>query len=347
MNMTEVDFLRSTIAGAETIGGEVGAAHREHIIDSVRRYGKWFQNWGISSHRIEKYGQDVLSRIRDWRPNLAQELLELGSAATVDPALLAALNARTELMSDVMRTAECSAVVELDRSSPFGIQTWDWMNALAPRTALIHHAGASMPFATVAEHGVVGKIGLNAAGLALHFTILHSPDDCAGKGIPVHLLARAVLEEAHSAHDAVELLKATPVTASSTFVVNDGDTAFACEVSPKGVTVRSPDNTGRLCATNHFFDTDLEMLPGSTTTVERLEYLSQLPKPSPQSDLEEWLLGPGDRECPLVMKGYPGPFKNQVWDTLLTVISRPKDKKLEVVPSHPLGSEQRFIVLLG
>ncbi len=49
---------------------------------------------------------------------------------------------------------------------------------------------------TLTEYGIVGKLGVSRRGLGLLLNILHHEGDGRGIGVPVHVVARRVLDEA-------------------------------------------------------------------------------------------------------------------------------------------------------
>lgn len=100
------------------------------------------------------------------------------------------------------------------------------------------------------EHGILGKIGINSAGLALHFNILGHRRDGVG-GVPMHVLAAVVLEEAGSVAEAVEIVRGAPIASSGSFALFDTTEAVLLDLSPEGVFAVETDR-GTLVRTNHF-----------------------------------------------------------------------------------------------
>ena len=105
---------------------------------------------------------------------------------------------------------------------------------------------------TVTEYGIVGKIGVNGAGLGVHLNILHHERDGGPVGAPVHVLARRALDRATDVTSALELLTPAPVSASSCVTVVDARAAVSAELSPAGPGAVVPGAGGVLLHTNHF-----------------------------------------------------------------------------------------------
>ncbi|MFJ1826850.1 C45 family autoproteolytic acyltransferase/hydolase, partial [Streptomyces sp. NPDC088178] len=150
-------------------------------------------------------------------------------------------------MHTIVRRAACDG-----RSAPrtFGVQTWDWHIELSALWHTLEVRGGRHDFVGLTEDGILGKIGVNSAGLALHFNILGHVRDSIG-GIPVHVLAAIVLEEAGSVAEAVEIVRSAPLASSGSFALFDETDAVLLDLSPVGVFSMQPEQ-GMLVRTNHF-----------------------------------------------------------------------------------------------
>ena len=133
-------------------------------------------------------------------------------------------------------------------------QNWDFHPDLAAARVVwtIDEPGLT----TFTEAGVVGKIGVSSAGVALAINFLGTDADGGLDGVPIHVLARALLEEARTVQDARALIESTPVSASVAMTVAGPDAdggvgALAFELWPGGVVEVAPDR-GSIAHTNHF-----------------------------------------------------------------------------------------------
>ncbi|WP_067184327.1 C45 family autoproteolytic acyltransferase/hydolase [Microtetraspora niveoalba] len=182
----------------------------------------------------------TLAATRAWAPELAAEIEGVADGAGVPLWVAAALNARTEILAvaGTPRAGECSTVVRVgDRT--LGGQTWDWHEELADGWHVQTVRGDEVAFTGITEHGILAKIGLNEAGVGVLFNILGHVDDGAD-GVPVHLVARRVLGGARSYAEAVAILTAAPVSASTVVTVVTADRAACVELSPAGAAVIPP-----------------------------------------------------------------------------------------------------------
>jgi isopenicillin-N N-acyltransferase-like protein len=126
---------------------------------------------------------------------------------------------------------------------------------------------------------MLAKIGVNDRGVAVMLNMLHHANDAAAVaggsiGHPVHLLARAILEDASTAPDAVRIASAARTTASTSLtVVDTTGSAASVELFPGGPGVLEPTD-GVLVRTNHFVSEagaagDLGLTIGVSTGVRR------------------------------------------------------------------------------
>ena len=123
------------------------------------------------------------------------------------------------------------------RQSP--LQTWDWHDEFADSWlvwTIEHPDGHTVQ--TLTEYGILGKIGVSSAGLGLNLNILHHGHDGGPIQVPVHVLARSVLDSARDIGQALALIGGTPVSASSALTLTALDAgepiALTAEVFPGG-----------------------------------------------------------------------------------------------------------------
>ena len=235
---------------------------------------------------VRSIGEASLGALEAWSPSLALEVVATAEAAGLPLWQLAALNARTEILA-VMPTppeGECSTAVFAPpgANAPRTIQTWDWHDALVPHGMMLQLTGsAGLGVKLFTEFGMLGKIGVNSAGLGLHFNILHHASDDDSAGVPVHAIARRLLEEARSVDDAIALARSARVSASTVLTVfsrhDASPRAASIELSRHATAVVLPREDGWITHTNHFLAP--ELVPGErtldvSTTYARLDHVN-------------------------------------------------------------------------
>jgi isopenicillin-N N-acyltransferase-like protein len=251
--LTPPPVVRSAEADPGERGRAFGAGSREGILRCWAGYERLFDVWGADLREI---AGATFQRTQAWAPSLAAELEGIAAGAGLDTWQIAALNARTEILA--RGRGECSTVVLLSPDAPpRTLQTWDWHEHLddvkfvwemEPRPGHVVR--------TLTEYGIAGKIGVNSAGLGVHMNILHHSADGVGAGVPVHIVARRILDEASTVGEATEIARSAEMCASTVLTAVDRDSATCLELCPVGLGEIRP-NDGVLLHTNHFLDPEL------------------------------------------------------------------------------------------
>src|SRR5690242_5270098 len=184
-------------------GYHLGRSAAERVERTVASYMMLFaQRAGLERDRVLREAERFIPAIDAYAPALLEEMRGIAAGAGRDVREIVAANARTELMYGVGRP-ECTSVAVGPQASADGhvylAQNWDWFSALAGTTVLwVIQRDDGPDVLTFAEAGLVGKIGVNAAGLGLCVNLLTSDGDNPGPAVPMHVILRHVLDEARS-----------------------------------------------------------------------------------------------------------------------------------------------------
>lgn len=237
-------------------GLEFGAVHAAQVAATVASYRVMFDGLAGQAVPLDDLGARALAAVEGWAPDLAEEIRGIADGAGLPETEVAAINARTEILATLLAPprGECSAVVVLGEPTVAG-QTWDWVGAMADNWlvwTIPHPSGRVVR--TMTEYGVVGKIGVNSERLGLLFTFLSHERDGATIGVPVHVVARRVLDEAYDLSSATSLLTSPGVSASTSVTMVVPGSAITAELHPGGPAWVLPDGDGILVHTNHFLD---------------------------------------------------------------------------------------------
>ncbi|MEU8884938.1 C45 family peptidase [Streptomyces hydrogenans] len=249
--------FRSEIAGPRERGVEFGETWRDRVAATVDGYRELFARGGVRD--LHTAGTRVLLAVETWAPYLADEIRGIADGAGLPAETIAAVNARTEILASTRTGGECSTIVALrdGDEQPVAAQNWDWYAGHAA-----NWLEWEIPYpdgrrtTTLTEYGIVGKIGVNDRGVGCLFNILHHRADTGTHGVPVHVVARRLLDEADTVTDALRVIGRAPVSASTTITVvggrRAGRSAVAAELWPGGPGHVLPDPDGLLLHTNHF-----------------------------------------------------------------------------------------------
>jgi isopenicillin-N N-acyltransferase-like protein len=237
-----------------------GDTYADEIARTLDTYERLFAAVAREPVDLDRAGTAALEQTAAFAPALADEIAEIARGAALPIEQVAALNARTEILaaSHAPVAGECSALVVLDGADgPLAIQTWDWHTVLADcwHVRTIEHPDGRV-VRTMTEYGIVGKIGVSSAGIGTLFTILHHRRDGGPAGVPVHVVARRILDEATDVDDAVAIAEEASVSASTSITVvstaGEEPRAASIELYPGGPARVDPDRNGVLAHTNHF-----------------------------------------------------------------------------------------------
>ncbi len=276
--------LRTTTTAPHDRGREIGTRYADQVRDVSARYLAHFSVLGVPEATVRDIAAHSHDALRDWYPGLAEESDGIAEASGIEPWQVAAVGARTEVLTAAPSPGkgECTTAVYAPPAGgpPETIQTWDWHDSLTPDGLLLSLVtGTRRRVKLFTEFGTAAKIGVNDAGLGLHFNILRHRSDNATGGVPVHAVARRVLEEATTVAEARDIIASATVSASTVLTVatyGDGHAAAASvEMSPAGIAVVRPDTDGWVIHTNHFLDSGLvdgDTSTSETMSVERYEH---------------------------------------------------------------------------
>lgn len=255
-------MIRTYVSAKATPGARgrtFGADHQAAIASAIGAYRDLFTVMAGEEVDLTQFGSEAMKAIGEWAPDLADEMEGIAEGAGLPLEHVAALNARTEVLAAIRSRSrgECSTVVSLGEDYTVALQTWDWHDSLSDlwlRWTIEHPDGRTVH--TVTEFGIVGKIGINASGVGVFINILHHEADGGTIGVPVHILARSILDDAEDLNEALVRVASARVSASSalTLVQSVGGEASAvtAEVFPGGPKILLPDERGVLLHTNHF-----------------------------------------------------------------------------------------------
>ena len=210
-----------------------GLAHGRELQSQITRalayYKKLFR---LRDEEIFKHAAHFRQVIRNYSLDYCTEIEAIATGAQVDPLWIYALNARTEIIAAggglFANTNECTTMC-FSNSAVLG-QTWDWGKPLEDLCSLMRIATSNGPTVLMlSEPGIIGKIGMNSAGLGVCLNILTI--DKPQNGLPIHVMLRALLECA-TIQEAKNLVEESGAGKSSNVIVatkdgNSFDTEFA------------------------------------------------------------------------------------------------------------------------
>lgn len=210
-------FREIEIAGAAYGRGVMhGEQLRGEIAAALAFYREVF---GLADDELRARAAHFERVITGFNPDYAEEIRGIADGAGLEVPWIVALNARTEILAAVRNAApdECTALCFPDRAI-LG-QTWDWGEPLEPLCAVVRiERPDGHVIRMLCEPGMVGKIGMNSAGLGVCLNILRLGE--ALDGVPVHVMLRAILD-CRSVAEATAVIDREPGGKSSNVLVAD------------------------------------------------------------------------------------------------------------------------------
>lgn len=285
ITITGEPFERGQQYGAAT------AVQVRHSIASYARLFAYRRGLDWEAAQSEALAYEPL--LREIAPDLLDEMRGIAVGAGRSLAEIIALNVRTELLAGVgVGVHHPAAAAALARNRAAGVpqhieqpamthdaagddgecttaaaappatandgvwlaQTWDWQGDQRAACVLLRIISPDRPpILTLTEAGMVAKIGLNGAGVAVGLNLLRSRADGQRQGMPVHVLLRQMLQTT-SVTIARQLAERIPASGSSciTLAGAQGE-LLALEITPEGV-AEIPARAGLLAHANHCLD---------------------------------------------------------------------------------------------
>ena len=181
-------------------------------------------------------------------------------------------------------------------------QNWDWEERLEPLITLARIERTDGPsILMMTEPGILGKIGLNDAGVGVCFNFLHI--NRPTNGVPIHILLRAILE--CSSIDAVRktISRAGTGRSANILVADKSGARFDMEfAATEQIEVDDPGDV--IAHTNHYLDPDMFSMPhvleNSTLRLNRAYALAQNVKTRDRETMARMLSdteNPGNAIC--------------------------------------------------
>jgi isopenicillin-N N-acyltransferase-like protein len=240
--MTVTPFPLIEVHGSPRQRGEMhGEQARERIIRSFGHYEEQLGRLGYGRDDVERLVGIFLPRIRNWAPDLVEEMEGIAAGADVSLASIVLVNARTEVLQLAHREKGvsedepdgCTGAVILPGATRAGRlihgQNWDWKAECATTSVVLNiHRDDAPDVLTFTEAGALARSGFNSAGIAITANYLESDRDYKELGIPLPFIRRRVLEAAHFAH-ALGIVAMTPKSGSNNMMVSTAE-GFAVDL---------------------------------------------------------------------------------------------------------------------
>ncbi len=225
---------------------ERGRSHGRQCADRVAATIRYYRGRiALPGRELDRIALAYLAALARAAPDLREEIRGISEGSGASETDVGLLNARSEIISG----SECTSV-SFPSSRVLG-QTWDWSSRLADLAMLLHVTRPDgLRLLMLVEPGMLGKIGLNSAGVGVCLNFLKGPEPLAA-GVPLHALSRLALEET-STEDAVEAVRGNAGGCAGHLLVGDANGhAASVEIAGPAVDVATSAMYD-LYHTNHY-----------------------------------------------------------------------------------------------
>ncbi|RWO24221.1 MAG: acyl-CoA--6-aminopenicillanic acid acyltransferase [Mesorhizobium sp.] len=233
---TVAPFPVVEIEGAPKARGMAyGEQARGRIGASVALYAGQLDRFGFGRDDFARFSEIFLPRLRQWAPDLVEEMEGIASGANLDLSSIVLVNARTEILQLARREKGisddepdgCTGAVILPEATRNGRlihgQNWDWKAECAETSVVLRIRRTDGPdLLTFTEAGGLARSGFNAAGIGITANYLESDRDYREIGIPLPFIRRRALEAQHFA-DAIKVVATTPKSGSNNMILSTAE----------------------------------------------------------------------------------------------------------------------------
>jgi isopenicillin-N N-acyltransferase-like protein len=256
-------------------GRQLGRASRDHVRGSLQFYEETFAHYaGLSWAQVREIAAQFRDPIAEYDEQIGREIEGIAAGAEVPHEDALAINARTEIMFGLWtRPAhECTSLFVGPEASANGHvligQNWDWNPRTLHTTILAEiDQGPRPSFAMLAEGGLVGKIGFNAAGVGVAANALVSDLDKGEPGVPFHVILRGILDSRTVEEAVAAIVRARRASSANYVIAGANGAGVNVETAPGGVeTVFMIHPTDGFLSHSNHFTSDVEF--GDVTAVE-------------------------------------------------------------------------------
>ncbi|BBY85706.1 C45 family autoproteolytic acyltransferase/hydolase [Mycolicibacterium tokaiense] len=361
--MTTAELPVITVGGA---AHERGLQYGRQAADRVQRtrsaYAEVYAHFATWEwDRVREEAQAFIDPIRAFHPDSLDEMAGIAEGAGLEFVDVLAMNLRTEILfaakvrasgAELPPMLECTSFAARNSEGAQLIgQTWDWLTFSADTVVLVESTPENGPaFMTVVEAGLLAKLGMNSAGLALATNALVTAADTGRPGIPYHVMLRALLD-CRTPTEAATLLQSAHRSSSANYLFGTGEGLVVdAETRPGSYADISwgvPDDDGLLLHANHF-----TVAPAGTVndvgamlmadSLFRLQRVRRLARESPQCGVEQWkniLSDHAGSPAGICCHPDPGTHSMDQWTTATGAIFEPADRRAHISVGNPCRGE--------
>ncbi|OLS27091.1 MAG: hypothetical protein HeimC3_05580 [Candidatus Heimdallarchaeota archaeon LC_3] len=344
--MNEIFPVINIKGDAEEIGFQIGSK----ISDRIRKALDFYKIlWQKDEEIILKEVQHFKKHINDFDSNYGAEIEGIARGANIDADWIYALNARSEILTNIAETInECTAI----SCKHLGIsgQNWDWSQELEPLSVIlrIENTSRNNIILMMTEPGIIGKIGLNNAGVGVCLNFMHGGSKEL-RGVPIHIILRAVLD-CPSLESSLDKIKHALLGKEANILITDAK-GNNIDIEFHNTRVLYPDiSINPYIHTNHYLKEEIIIdkkdLSSSFARHEKATELALKNEIKTIQDIKNILLNTDNSELPICRKYVPDPLIRNV-GTIASIIMDHRNLQMHITKGNPIENPFETINVLN
>ncbi|KAK0336347.1 hypothetical protein LTS16_015207 [Friedmanniomyces endolithicus] len=335
-------MLQITCSGTPyEIGLKHGREAKLEISRSIAFYASLFEETAkMDWPKVQDLAMTFEPVMRRKWPAYLEEIGGIAEGAGVSLSDVIAINVRTEIAFGMFSDG-CTALGWKTRDGSFLAQNWDWMEAQKENLIILTIEQQNKPtIKMVTEAGLIGKIGLNSAGVGVCLNAIKVKGMDPTR-IPCHLGLRMVLES-ESRDEAVRQLEKYGVASSCHMLVADGSGSIGLEWSSVELQKVKMNGKKQVFHSNHYLAEhvgveDSKWLEDSTFRVTRIEELCKDLKDPPTTETLFELFKDEEKYPGAICRAQVGPSGSA---SLFNIIMDLQHRTATVTLGRPVAPEE-------
>lgn len=249
-----MSFQKITLQGSPyEIGLQHGQQAGEKVDRCIELYQNAFANVGISWEEAVGRAAQYVPVIEAYDPDLLAEMQGIADARKRTLIDIVTLNARSEVLFSAQAIDGCTTIAVPPPKSDGGTyiaQNWDHYSPFKDIMVFAEIRQHDKPnILMVTEAGIIGKIGMNDAGIGLCFNALGA--EGTPGGLPVHCAIRGILNSRFLGEAIGAAIQTKSANAVNFQIASKEGVSVDIELSNDGRDVMF-NHEGILVHTNHF-----------------------------------------------------------------------------------------------
>ncbi|CAF1275851.1 unnamed protein product [Adineta steineri] len=322
-------------------GYEHGTILSERIDKSINIYREQFlKNKNYNEKYILNLCEQYRRGISSYSNDYLEELDSIAISSRQDPLWIIALNCRLEILNHLSFGIQNECTVLYNKETCQLAENWDWIKDFQ-HLAFINYI-KSNGILQMIEPGVLAKVGFNSYGIGvtLNFvdpvTISKNPSN-----IPLHISLRAVLDQAKTYEQALDIFKQNGPGFGGHVLVGDDKGQCCCVEFPGDEVHFIPDHPYH---TNHFLYTNNNNEHFKNTSryqnsLDRYERVKQLWKN--KTTLQSILFDYDDTQTYPICRSFE-PNDIGLVGTVCSLIMNLKERTMNITKGNPRQNQKLY-----